>query len=1020
MALAMNQAVTTPRRRSTLPPPARTATSWAPPFVGRVDELAGLRDALAVTPVAVIHGSRGAGKTALVAQLVAHHEVEATVVTCHPGDRAPAVQARAERRLRCAPGGVVERLTADVRVLVLDDVHHLPGDELARLVTLVAPRAGARGRLIVLADERPRLSPELDVTELELGGLDATDAAALWAELATRFGPAEAGDAHLRTRGLPLALRSAYARARFGDDAVALAGLPADARAVLAALAVVRVPVEAAALAVLVPEVELAGPLALLAAHQRIDGDARGRVWVHGVTEATALASLDVDARQRLERAAAGLLAPGAAAGAAVAGLDAIDRLRESALHWLAAGEVARAVALVEREAAATIRGGGAGELEAVVAAIGALAAPSLTGLQVELAARGGRIAEARERLAAGAVGVGAVRAAELAAAGLDVDEALGALAAVAASAPTVVDAQHTRGVAIARLVVLELARGEAAAARAQVDDALHEPLPAAARAELLVAQAAVEEHAADPGAARAALTRADGALAAADGSDDLRVIIAARRATALADEGRLTEPGTTLAEDAPQAAGHDAIAVAEAVIEARIALAALRGDGEAGLTMGAALVRARRARGDELGALVGEVALAELELRRGHMARAAELAHAAHGALVRARLASLAERTELVLAAVDLAEVRLERARPTLERLAASSALPARARATAGQLAAEARALGGQRAGAIEAARAAALAADELGRDLGEARVATVAGDIGRALAAARRVAAAAERSGRGADLAEALVIGCRLELAKGERAGARAQASRAAREAAAAGLVRSRCHALLALTSLARDDDDVPAAATYARDALELAHGAGLPVERLAATIALDSLAGADADSGAASGAAAAMTPQAIEATGRLLTDLGLTAVRPFRVIDATGAVSELADADPEVLRLAARTLAVDGVRETIWRRGTELADLRRRSLLKKLLFLFAAAPAQTFSKEDIVQSVWNVAYHPLRHDAALFTNIMRIRRLLGEDGAEIIRVTEDGYRFEPPPDFVFVQRAAATAEP
>lgn len=224
----------------------------------------------------------------------------------------------------------------------------------------------------------------------------------------------------------------------------------------------------------------------------------------------------------------------------------------------------------------------------------------------------------------------------------------------------------------------------------------------------------------------------------------------------------------------------------------------------------------------------------------------------------------------------------------------------------------------------------------------------------------------------------------------------------------------MRPRCHALLALASLARDDDDPAASAIYARDALELAQRAGLPVERLAATITLDTLTGADADSGAASGAAAAMTPQALDASQRLLTDLGLTAVRPFRVIDATGGVGELADADPEVLRLPARTLAVDGVRETIWRRGTELADLRRRSLLKKLLFLFAAAPGKTFSKEDIVQSVWNVAYHPLRHDAALFTNIMRIRRLLGEDGAEIIRVTEDGYRFEPPPDFVFVSRA------
>ena len=154
--------------------------------------------------------------------------------------------------------------------------------------------------------------------------------------------------------------------------------------------------------------------------------------------------------------------------------------------------------------------------------------------------------------------------------------------------------------------------------------------------------------------------------------------------------------------------------------------------------------------------------------------------------------------------------------------------------------------------------------------------------------------------------------------------------------------------------------------------------------------------------------------MTPAARVAAGRLLSDLGLSAVRPFRIIDASGAVSEVADADPEVLRLAVRTLAVDAVRETIWRRGTELADLRRRSLLKKLLFLFAAAPGKTFSKEEIVQTVWSVAYHPLRHDAALFTNIMRIRRLLGEDGAEIIRVTEDGYRFDPPEDFIFVTPA------
>ena len=119
-------------------------------------------------------------------------------------------------------------------------------------------------------------------------------------------------------------------------------------------------------------------------------------------------------------------------------------------------------------------------------------------------------------------------------------------------------------------------------------------------------------------------------------------------------------------------------------------------------------------------------------------------------------------------------------------------------------------------------------------------------------------------------------------------------------------------------------------------------------------------------------------------------------------------------MADASPERLRMAERDLVVDGVRECIVRSGKSVADLRRRSLLKRLLFLFAAAPGRVFSKEEIVQTVWTVEYHPLRHDAALFTNIMRIRRLLGRDGAELIRVSEEGYRFTPARDFIFVEPA------
>lgn len=1001
------------RRRTTLKPPSRLAAA-SPSFVGRVAETAALREALAIAPVVVIHGPLGAGKTALARHLVGALEVEATFVTCYPGERAAAVRARAERRLRCPAGGLAELLATEVRVLVIDDLHHVVADEAARLVVELAPRPGALGRLVVIARDRLIVPSELDCTELELGGLGDDDAAALWAALgASGEVDAALGAALLRTRGLPLGLRGEFARARFGADAWSIAALSDGARQALAILTVLRTPVEPAALAALEPAIDLEAALGELAARQLVDGEA-GRWSVHPAVEADALASLEVGERVALERAAAALLAPGARDGGAVGGLDAIDRVRESALHSLAAGDVAEAVALIEREAAGAARIGAGGEIESVIAAIGVMAAPRLAALQVELAARAGRVAEANERIAAGAAGVRPVTVATLAVAALDLDVGLAGLEAIAATAPALHDASLDRARAIATLVELDLDRGDRAAARARVEDTLHEPLGPEARARLLVALAAVEEHDGNSSAVRTALTRAGGALAASAAHEELVAIVTARRAAALVAEGRVAEARAVLDDAHRQAGALDAVAVAEAVAEARIALDTLRGDREAAIARAGGLTRARRARGDELAALRLEVATAELEYERGDVARAAELAHAARAPLSRAGLIGLAERAELLLAAVDLAEVRLERARPVLERLATSTALPARAQVRAAQLAAETRAAAGLRAGAVDAARNATPSDDELARDLCEARIATVAGDIGRALTASRRVAAAAERAGRAADLAEALVIGCRLELAKGERAGARAQASRAAREAAAAGLVRPRCHALLALASLARDDDDAPASSIYARDALELAQRAGLPVERLAATVALDSLTGGDPDGGAASGAAAAMTPQAIEAAQRLLTDLGLTAVRPFRVIDAAGAASELADADPEVLRLPARTLAVDGVRESIWRRGTELADLRRRSLLKKLLFLFAAAPGRTFSKEDIVQSVWNVAYHPLRHDAALFTNIMRIRRLLGEDGAEIIRVTEDGYRFDPPPDFVFVQRA------
>ena len=85
---------------------------------------------------------------------------------------------------------------------------------------------------------------------------------------------------------------------------------------------------------------------------------------------------------------------------------------------------------------------------------------------------------------------------------------------------------------------------------------------------------------------------------------------------------------------------------------------------------------------------------------------------------------------------------------------------------------------------------------------------------------------------------------------------------------------------------------------------------------------------------------------------------------------MIDAEGVPSDVSDANPEILRLPARALAVDGVRGVIWRYGAELADLRRRvaalysnpALRDRTLDKFDAARAESKERSDSYWRLWN----------------------------------------------------------
>jgi hypothetical protein len=1018
------------------------------PFVGRQPELTELKQHLAIVSLVSLHGPLGSGKTRLVAELAPGLGAPCTLIECHPGDRASALRSRAERALRCVPGTLAQTLTQQSRVLVIDDIHHLRTDEATSLLAPLLLGPTALGRVVVVGRDPLTAAVGSAIAEIELHGLDGDAAAQLWANLEETYGEAQGFDAALsRTRGMPLALRREFARARFGAGAWDIATLDPPARAALEALAILRSPVAPAAVAHLAPGVEIEAALTGLIARQLVDSIGDGRVVVHEVVRVEVLGHMSTEDKQRLSSTAAQLVASTAAASTgprlawqagddgAFGAMDQITRVREVVWHWLAAGsrDAAADALLADRELAA--RSGGAGEFESLLDALGdqprrrpdsrpdlligqaerAALEPErarmLAALRIEIAVRGGRYTEAFERASAAPGAVAPLLHAELTLASGDAAAARRALTSLVGTADP-----SDRARAVAMLAELELLAGKPDAAAAQLaalgDLSSAEPL---ARARVHLAAARLDEYEGRVAAMRSALARAHGACKSVPvclESSELSAVVDARRAVGLAREGRLVEATTAL--DAADAAARDldAVAVADEVLAARALVARRRGDSAVAASLLQDVVRARRERGDELGALRAELDLAELEIVRGQPAIAAELASAAMASSVRRELGHLAARGGAVVAAIDLLELRLEAALPRLEELHGQPALDAASAAQVAVLLATARALSGQRAGAVELAQnAGAESRDELDRRLAGAEVALAAGDVGMALELARDTAVLAERAHRTIELASALVVVARLELARGDRGNARAAASRAAREAAAAGLVRVRVHALLALCALARDDDDASSAVAYARDASELALAAGLPVERLVAHAALDAIAGQEAVADPSAPSAATMAPSAIEGAARLLTDLGLTAQRPFRVIDAEGVPSDVADANPEILRLSGRALAVDGVREVIWRHGQELADLRRRSLLKRLLFLFASAPGKVFSKEAIVQAVWNVDYHPLRHDAALFTNIMRIRRLLGEDGSEIIRVTEDGYRFVPPRDFLFV---------
>ena len=134
-------------------------------------------------------------------------------------------------------------------------------------------------------------------------------------------------------------------------------------------------------------------------------------------------------------------------------------------------------------------------------------------------------------------------------------------------------------------------------------------------------------------------------------------------------------------------------------------------------------------------------------------------------------------------------------------------------------------------------------------------------------------------------------------------------------------------------------------------------------------------------------------------------------------------TGNLSENLDLMIEEMKIAQKdgiTAIVDCGPPLHWTQRPEY--LRQLSKLSGMPIIIGGGyhtgpryPAEItrMSEEEIVERIWGVEYHPLHHDAALFTNVMRLRRLLGPGGPDILRVGEGGYLLVPPHDFLFIER-------
>jgi len=107
--------------------------------------------------------------------------------------------------------------------------------------------------------------------------------------------------------------------------------------------------------------------------------------------------------------------------------------------------------------------------------------------------------------------------------------------------------------------------------------------------------------------------------------------------------------------------------------------------------------------------------------------------------------------------------------------------------------------------------------------------------------------------------------------------------------------------------------------------------------------------------------------------------------------------------------------RGWGVDLASKTAWRLDGQVVDLSRRKTMRRLLHVLAEKGGEA-SKEELVEGTWDTEYHPLRDDTKLQVSMGRLRKLLGDDPQAPMHIVtiEDGYGVGPEVPFTVVEPA------